>query len=281
MKTHFIRPLVLAALFVIFGTLGWSQAVSPATAAFALGAQDQGSDNGKEFHWTGKLSPDQVVVIKDINGDIDATGSSSSDEVEVTAVKSGRGAEDVRIQVVKLNDGVMICAVYPGFFGSSNDCESNSHWGNNNHNNAKVDFTIHMPQNLRFTGKNVNGGVHAESMGRYVEAASVNGTIRISTSSWASASSVNGSIYARMGRTDWSGDLEFKTVNGSIKLELPTNLSADIDFNSVNGHLESDFPVTMQGSMGRHSVHGTIGGGGRSLQIRTVNGSGELRKEAI
>ena len=46
--------------------------ISAVVFAFALAgwAQDQGTDNGREFHWTGKLSPDQVVVIKDINGDI-------------------------------------------------------------------------------------------------------------------------------------------------------------------------------------------------------------------
>jgi hypothetical protein len=265
MTSHSIRPLRIAALVL-------------ALAAFGF-AQDQGTDNGKEFHWSGRLSPDQVVVIKNINGGIDATGSSTSDQVEVTAEKSGRDADQVKIQVVKLNDGVMICAVYPGFFNSEN-CESGSHWGNN-HNNARVDFTVHMPQNLRFTGKSVNGKVEANGMGRYVEATSVNGSIDISTHSWASASSVNGSIHARIGRAEWSGDLEFKTVNGSITLELPTNLNAELDFKSVNGHLESDFPMTMQGSIGRHSVHATIGSGGRSLEMKTVNGGGELRKEAI
>ena len=268
MRTYSIRRLFVSAIAFL------------ALSAVAL-SQDQGSDNGREFHWSGKLSPDQVVVIKNINGDINATGSSNSDEVEVTAVKSGRNAEEVKIQVVKLGDGVMICALYPGFFsGSSDTCDSSSHWGNN-HNEAKVEFTVHMPQNLRFTGKNVNGGVNAESMGRYVEANSVNGSVRISTQSWASASTVNGSIEARLGRTDWSGNVEFKSVNGSIRLELPVNLNADIDFNSVNGHLDTDFPFTMNSSNGRHSVHGTIGSGGRSLEIKTVNGSGELRKETL
>ncbi len=247
-------------------------------ASLAL-AQDQGTDNGREFHWSGKIAPDQVLVIKDINGNIDANGSSSADEVEVSATKSGSGAQDVKIRVVKLNDGVMICAIYPGFFNSES-CDSNSHLGNS-HNNARVDFGIRMPRNLRFSGKNVNGDVNAESLGRYVEATSVNGNIRIATSSWASASTVNGSIDARLGRSDWSGDLEFKSVNGSIKLQLPNNANTEVDFKSVNGHLESDFPLTMQGSIGRHSVHGTIGSGGRTLEIKTVNGSGELRKGMV
>ena len=267
MRTYSIRQLVMSAIAVLaLSTLTWSQ--------------EQGTDTGREFHWSGKLPADQVLVIKNINGDINATGSSSSDQVEVTAVRSGRNADEVKIHVEKLGDGVMICALYPGFFGNSDSCDSSSHFGNN-HNDAKVEFTVHIPQNLRFTGKNVNGGVYAESMGRYVEANSVNGSVRISTQSWASASTVNGSIEARIGRTDWSGNLEFKSVNGSIRLELPVNLNADIDFKSVNGHLDTDFPLTMNGSIGRHSVHGTIGNGGRSLEIKTVNGSGELRKEAL
>ena len=286
MNAPVIRRMFLSVIVISFASFGWSQTPQAALKAVRAAqpelafAQDQGTDNGREFHWTGKLAPDQVVVIKNINGDIDATGSSSSDQVEVTAAKSGRGAEDVKIHVVKLNDGIEICAVYPGFFNSGEDCESGSHFSSN-HNNAKVEFTIHMPQNLRFTGTSVNGGVDAQSMGRYVEARSVNGTIHISTQSWASATSVNGSIYAKMGRAEWSGTLEFKTVNGSIHLELPTTLTAEVSFNSVNGHVDSDFPLTVQGSMGRHSLHGTIGSGGRELEIRTVNGSGELRKAAI
>lgn len=260
--------------------LRWVRIAATIFAVTGLAAaQEQGTDTGREFHWSGKLAPDQVLIVKDINGNIDASGSSSSDQVEVSATKNGSGAEDVRIRVMKLNDGVMICTIYPGFLNSDN-CDSNSHFGNS-HNNARVDFTIRMPRNVRFTGKNVNGDVNAESMGRYVEATSVNGSIRIATSSWASANTVNGSIDASLGRTDWSGDLEFKSVNGSVKVELPNNANTDIDFKSVNGHLDSDFPLTVQGSIGRHSVHGTIGSGGRTLDIKTVNGSGELRKGTV
>ena len=270
MGTSFIRRSVIATVALALASLCWGGVAS---------AEDQGTDNGREFHWTGKLPAEDVLVIKNINGDINATGASNSDEIEVTAEKTGEDAQDVRIQVVKLNDGILICALYPGFFNSGN-CESDSHVGNR-HNNAKVTFTVHMPQNLRFTGKNVNGSVNATSMGRYVEATSVNGSIQVSTQSWASASSVNGSIEARLGRTDWSGNLEFKTVNGSVRLELPANANTELDFKSVNGHLDSDFPLTVQGSIGMHSVHGTLGSGGRSLEIKTVNGSGDLRKETI
>ena len=280
MRTYFIRASALIVLVLGFAGINQAKVVSASVAGMAMpGVQEQGSDNGREFHWSGKLAPEQVVVIKNINGDIDATAS-NTDQVEVTGVKSGQNIDQVKINVVKLNDGIEICAVYPGYFGSSNDCDSGSHISGN-HANARVDFTIRMPKNLRFTGKNVNGAVNAEGIGRYVEATSVNGGIHVSTESWASATSVNGSIFARLGRTDWSGDLQFRTVNGSVKLELPPNANTDVDFNSVNGHLETDFPLTVQGNVGRHSIHGTLGSGGRSLEIRSVNGGGELRKETL
>jgi hypothetical protein len=78
-------------------------------ATFAL-AQDQ----GREFHWTGKLTPDQIVEIKNLNGKIEARGDNSSDEVEVTAEKSGPDADLVKIEVVPHAEGVTICAIYSG-----------------------------------------------------------------------------------------------------------------------------------------------------------------------
>src|SRR5262249_39739881 len=205
------------------------------------------------------------------------------DEVEVTAVKSGEGSEDIKIEVVPHGDGVTICAVYPAaWIGRENRCEPGESWHANTHDNkAKVHFTVHVRQNVRFTAINVNGGVRADSMGRYVVAKSVNGSVRFSTASWGKASSVNGSIVARLGRTDWPGDLDFSSVNGSIELSLPSNLNADVSFSTVNGQLRSDFPLTTQGSFGRSSMHGRVGSGGRELKLNTVNGNVELRQSTM
>jgi hypothetical protein len=254
------------------------QALALLLFAGASMAQDQGTDNAHEFHWTGKLPAEQVLVIKNVNGDITANGSSSG-EIEVTAEKTGPDADQVKVHVMKINDGLVICAVAPGWFGGD-DCESRSHF-TGNHDRTKVNFTVRLPQNLRFTAESVNGSINADGMGRYVEGSSVNGGVHIDTRSWASAKSVNGSIEARIGRAEWPGELDFRTVNGSVKLELPSNASTDVNFASVNGHLESDFPLTMQGSIGRHSIHGAIGSGGRELNVHTVNGSVELHKAAI
>jgi len=252
--------------------------------AFLLSGYLVAQDQGREFHWSGKLAAEQVVEIKNINGKI-AASPASGDQVEVTAEKSGPDADRVKVEVVPSADGVTICAIYPsGFFGSSSrSCEPGEHWhANNVHGDrTKVDFTVHLPENLRFSAQNINGSVKAEGLGRFVRASSVNGSVHVSTKSWAQLSSVNGSIEGRMGRADWSGTLKISTVNGSIELELPSSLSADVKFRSVNGRLNSDFPLTVSGTFGGRKMDGRVGNGGRELVVETVNGSVSLRHDTI
>ena len=72
--------------------------------------------------------------------------------------------------------------------------------------------------------------------------------------------------------------LELETVNGSVQLEAPADLSADVDAQTTNGGIETDFPLTIsKGLIGKH-VHGTVGQGGREVQLHTTNGSVKLRK---
>jgi len=237
-------------------------------------------DQGREFHWSGKLSPDQIVEIKNLSGTIEARAG-NSDQVEVTAEKIGPDADSVKIEVVPGAEGVTICAIYPGGMtgASTGPCEPGEHWHSDSHNNhTKVNFTVRMPSNLRFGAVNVNGNITAEDMGRYVRASSVNGSVRVSTQQWAELSTVNGSIEGRMGSADWTGTLKVSSVNGSIELEMPGNLSADVRFKSVNGRLESDLPLTVSGSMGGRKVEGRIGSGGRELVVNTVNGNLRLKQ---
>lgn len=259
MKFRSARIALLTIASLILISAGWAQ------------------DEGREFHWSGKLAPDKVVEIKNVNGDIEAEAS-NSDEIQVSAVKSGPDADQVKIQVVPSSEGVTICTIYPG--GSTGPCESGKGWHTNIHGDrAKVHFTVRMPKNLRFTGTSVNGNVRAENMGRFVRADTVNGSVEISTAAWAQADTVNGSIRARMGRADWDGTLKLDSVNGSVELEMPDDLNADVRFSSVNGRMKSDFPLTITGNIGAgHSARGTIGSGGRELVIDTVNGNVELKK---
>jgi DUF4097 and DUF4098 domain-containing protein YvlB len=152
---------------------------------------------------------------------------------------------------------------------------------NTSNNDVRVEFTVRVPAGVQFIGRTVNGEVEAASLAGDVQAHTVNGKIRISTTGWAEGQTVNGSIVARLGQAAWSRPLEFNTVNGGIDLELPAAVNATLHATTVNGHISTDFPLMVRGRFtGRH-ISGAIGQGGQDLSLKTVNGSIELRRARI
>jgi DUF4097 and DUF4098 domain-containing protein YvlB len=233
------------------------------------------------WSWKKAVPAGRAIEIKGINGDVSATAASGN-EVEVLARKSADRSDpsSVRIEVVEHSGGVTICAMYPNRNGDRpNECLPGARGRSSNHNNdVEVDFEVRVPRGVLFTGKTVNGSVRANGMTADVEAETVNGSVRVSTTGLAQAKTVNGSITVRMGRANWSESLAFATVNGAITLELPDNLSADVSASTVNGSLSSDWPMTVRGRWGPKHMNGKIGGGGRELTLETVNGDIELRR---
>src|SRR5207245_9783665 len=71
------------------------------------------AQTGREFHWGGKLAPEKIVEIKNINGTIDAQVT-GGDQVEVTAEQIGPGADGVISEVVSYADGDQLCRLCPG-----------------------------------------------------------------------------------------------------------------------------------------------------------------------
>jgi len=236
-----------------------------------------------DFHWSGAIAAGKRLEIKGVNGDIRAVGIAAGAQAEVTAVKHARRSdpESVEIKVVPSADGVTICAVYPTprRAREENDCTPGDRWHSNTEDNdVSVDFEVRLPAGVNLSERTVNGEVEAEHLGGDVSAHTVNGSVRVSTTGFAEASTVNGSIAAEMGRADWTEGVEFSTVNGGITLDLPATLSAEVHAKTLNGDVISDFPLVMQGRFGPRNWHGTIGRGGRDLDLSTVNGSIRLRK---
>jgi hypothetical protein len=261
----------MAAIGIVAGGLTWlTWAKGPAT-------QQQGQD----FQWHGHLAAGQTVTIRDVNGDIRAEPASGGD-VEVTAEKHARRSDpdEVKIVVVPGDEGVTICAVYPGrYHDEGNQCPPDGRGHNRTHDNdTQVEFTVHVPRGVKFAGRTVNGDVTARALEGDVTAHSVNGDVDVATSGVAEGSSVNGGVHAVLGRTDWSGTLEFSSVNGSVTVVLPPGAAADVTASTVNGSIETDFPLTVQGRFGPKHVQGTIGAGGRGLKLDTVNGSIALKR---
>ncbi len=235
-----------------------------------------------EFRWRKALASGRVVEIKGVNGNVRAEQAPAGGEVEVVATKTARrdDPESVRVEAVEHADGVTICAVYPSRDAAKPNVCAPGEGGRMNvqNNDVKVDFVVRVPAGVRFTGRNVNGSVEAVGLAADVDASSVNGNVKITTTGLARATTVNGSINATMGNASWSDKLMFTTVNGKIDLTFPASLSTEVDFSTVNGEIMSDFQLTVTGRVSKRQVNGTIGGGGRELHLRTVNGDVLLRR---
>jgi len=250
--------------------------LAAAVAAPALAAESK----TESWNWHGSVASGQAIEIKGINGGIEASGSSGR-EVVVTAVKKGRRSDpaSVRIEVVEHPGGVTICTVYPSVGSQANECAPGSSGRmNNRDNDVSVEFHVEVPAGVRFVGRTVNGGIEARGIQADAEAHTVNGGVEVEAAGTARAETVNGGITARLGRADWTGTLDLKTVNGGIDVYLPADAAADVKAGTVNGDIETEFPLTVKGKIGRRRLQGSIGGGGRLLQIETVNGGIGLRK---
>lgn len=237
-----------------------------------------------DFDWHGRLSSGQTIEIKGINGMVRAERASGG-EVEVSAVKSGRRSDPraVHIQSVNHPGGTTLCAVYPSEdFARPNDCRPGSGGHMSVHNNdVRVEFTVRVPPGVNFVGRTVNGEVEAASLSGDVEAYTVNGRVRISTTGFARANTVNGSITASLGKGNWTHPLAFRTVNGSIRLELPPAAGAQLQAATVNGHISTDFPLAIRGRFSGKHINATLGEGGPELSLKTVNGSIDIRRNMI
>jgi hypothetical protein len=272
MKTIGAMALAAAGLVTVAGPLE-----TPVVGDLFLATAGVQAEN---WEWQGAVDRGDAIEIKGINGAIKATGTSGG-QVTVSAVKKGKDDDpaDVRIEVVEHAGGVTICAVYPDAGGKKNECAPGDGGRlSSRDNDVSVNFTVQVPAGVRFVGESVNGGIEAGNVQANVEASTVNGDITISSGGLAKASTVNGSIKASLGSANWDGAISFSTVNGSITVALPAGVNTDVSASTVNGGMETDFPLTVSGQFSMKNMKGTIGNGGRKLELETVNGSIRLKK---
>jgi hypothetical protein len=235
-------------------------------------AQDQ-------WQWNGRVDAGKLIEIKGINGGIRAVAANGN-EVRVQATKNARRSDpdSVTFEVVPHADGITICAIYPARRGT-NECRPGEGGRMNVENNdVKVEWVVQVPRGVNFVARTINGSIEASGLPASVNAVTVNGPINISTAGIARATSVNGDIEVSLGRADWSQGLRFSTTNGEITITLPGDLNAEVTASTVNGDIDTEFPLQVRGRFGPKRISGTIGSGGRTLSLNTVNGDITIRR---
>lgn len=256
-------------------TRAWAGVFAALLAALPAAAGAKTED----FRWQGSLAPGQELEVKGVNGAIEAYPA-SGDRVEVVAVKKGRRDDParVRIEVVEHAGGVTLCAVYPSR-SRPNECRPGSRGRlGAERNDVSVDFALRVPAGIALTARTVNGRVEVEDLTGPVSAHTVNGSVQVATSERAEARTVNGSIDVEMGSASWSEPISLETVNGSVTVTLPADVNAEVRASSVNGRVSTEFPLEVPRTWHGGRARGTLGSGGSSLDVETVNGSIRIRR---
>jgi len=235
-------------------------------------------DTAAVWTWTGKVAPKQSVWLKNVNGDVEVKPA-AGDSVAVVVEKSGRRSQFRAVHLVVVpGDGITICALWPGgrsHCGAEGDYEA----GSLRHNSVRVHFTVRVPRGVRVDAFTVNGDVTIAGASAPVKAQTVNGEINAQTSAGPlEAKNVNGSVHAAISGFAEPGKVEVKTVNGAVTLELPAQLNAELEATTLAGSVDTDFPLTASQGILPRRFHGTIGTGGRTIQVETLHGSIQVRK---
>ena len=264
--------------------LGAAVLMLTATSSVSARAQEARSTD-TSFTWSGTVQAEHWVYVRNLNGSVRVEAGTGS-KVEVRAEKHWRHGNpaDVKITVRQMGSGggdVLVCALW----NDRSTCDEdgyhshNDGWtGNNDRNDVQVEFVVRLPAGVKIDASTVNGGVTVDGVTSTVVARTVNGGIDArSTGGAVTARTTNGDVTVSSARLD--GDrTEFSTVNGSITVSLPASVNADVDLRTVNGRLSSDFPLTVEGTFSPRRLRATLGKGGPTLRLSTVNGSIRLRK---
>ena len=253
-----------------------------ATLAASFQAQAQQTQDNA-FTWSGTVANGRSIIIKNINGGIKVDHSTTG-RVEVTASKQWRRGNpaNVRIEAPHIQNGdALLCALWTP---ESTCDEDGIHSPRNNRtydnqNDVSVNFVVRVPDGVHVDVTTVNGGLEISGATSEVRANTVNGAITArSTGGPVRAHTVNGAINISMGALGNSDDLEYETVNGSVTLDLPSNLSAQMELSTVNGTVSTDFPISVVGTLSPKKLRGTIGSGLARIRASTVNGSVTLHR---
>ena len=103
-----------------------------------------------------------------------------------------------------------------------------------------------------------------------------NGSVKmLNVSGQFSANTTNGKI--EFSGTITSGtDNQFTTVNGSISVVFQSDPDIELDGRTINGSVKSDRPILATTTEKKH-LSGTYGDGSAKLNLKTVNGSIDIR----
>ena len=233
-----------------------------AFAALTIAASAKVSE---KFTQTYPLAANGSIRLENVNGSVEIIAWDKA-EVSLEAEKSAKDQDALSRMHLKIESAPSTLFI---------KTELEKAWKFWDHANAQVHYKLMVPAgvklekidvvnaNIRVTG--VKGMVNLDSVNGSIDAKDLSGPGEFET--------VNGSITVAYSTLPASADeISLDTVNGSCTLKLPVDAAFSLDADTVNGRVRCDFPITLANS-GKHDLRGTVGTGGPSIELDSVNGS--------
>lgn len=142
-----------------------------------------------------------------------------------------------------------------------------------------VSYQLRVPENSNLDTHTTNGSVVISDVSGDIDCSTTNGSVKLfRVGGDVEGGTVNGGIKVVLGGTHWNGDgLDLHTTNGGVSVEMPAGYSARVEAKTTNGGIRVDHPIRIK-SKSKRRLEGTIGEGGPTIKVRTVNGGVKIRE---
>jgi len=213
-----------------------------------------------EFRATYALAPNGRVVVQNLYGDVKITAW-DREEVLVQAIKHSTDPH-------RLNDAQIVVDSSSGLVSIRTQ-----YTGSDAEHPASVEYHIMVPRSANLENvKLINGGLSLIGMQGPVKASSVNGSIKAERmGGQTELSTVNGHLEAEFQRVSKCHSISLTSVNGPIKLSLPSGAGANVSARNLSGGIDADFGRSWR-APGGHRLEASVNGGGAQIRLHNVNG---------
>lgn len=259
-------------------------ALLAATACLPLAAQESWcSDHGwhnnnmvthSEVRAETLATAVEIVVNPGQNGSIRVHGGGGSD-IQVKACVQTSAQDDGTAQALAKQVSITDGAGRVVAKGPAASATGQSSWS--------VSYDIWVPSSSKLDLHAYNGSIRVEGMSGRIQARTLNGSMTLKdVIGDVDGETTNGSLNIDLiaGNSAQATGLKLKTVNGSIRLQLPATISAEVEASTVNGSVKNDFAAGPADSKAKHNLKFTLGAGGPKIDAETVNGSVRIGRQS-
>ena len=234
----------------------------------------------ERFSQTYPFNPNGRIQVSNLNGSIKVEAW-DRDEIFLEAIKYASSKD--RLSEVKLiiHDDQNDFKVETDYEEWNRRANRISKSKRKNYGSLKVEFRLKVPRTAMLNDiQTVNGSISVANMTKYTEVSAVNGQVQgTNLRGTAKLSTVNGGVIGDFKRLENKSMVALETVNGSVKLLLPSDANAIIRADTLNGSIKNAFGLPVKkGDYVGHDLYGRIGDSGIGLddyskfKLSSVNG---------